>query len=66
MKKYHVVIEEIISEEFEIEANSEEDAISKAINEYDSGSFVLSPGNVEGRQIAIVGEDDEFKDWIEF
>jgi len=66
MKKYRIVIEETISEEFEIQATSEEEAISKAINEYHEGNFVLSPGNVEYRQIAVIGEDDEIKDWIEF
>ncbi len=66
MKKYRIVIEETISEEFEIQATSEEEAISKAINECHEGNFVLSPGNVEYRQIAVIGEDDEIKDWIEF
>ena len=66
MKKYRVVIEETISEEFEIEATSEEDAVSKAIQEYDAGNFVLSPGNVESRQISITGEDGELNDWITF
>lgn len=66
MKKYRIVIEETISEEFEIEATSEQEAIAKAINEYEEGNFVLSPGNVEYRQMAVIGEDDEIKDWIEF
>ncbi len=66
MKKYRIVIEETISEEFEIEATSEQEAIAKAINEYEEGNFVLSSGNVEYRQMAVIGEDDEIKDWIEF
>lgn len=66
MKKYRVVIEETVSEEFEIEAASEEDAVSKAIQEYEAGNFVLSPGNVECRQISVVGKDGELTDWITF
>ena len=66
MKKYCVVIEETISEEFEIEAISKEDAISKAIREYKAGNFVVGPDNVEYRQISVVDEDEELKDWIAF
>jgi len=64
--KYRLVIEETISEEFEIEATSEEDAISKAIQEYEKGNFVVGSDNVEGRQISVIGKDGEHTDWITF
>ena len=64
MKTYRVVIEETVSDEFEIEAYSEDDAIDKAIHEYNEGNFVIGP-NVTFRQISIV-EDNEFKEWITF
>lgn len=66
MKKYSVVIEETISQEFEVDAESKDDAISKAIEKYQSGEFVLSPGNLESKKILIVDENSEFDDWIEF
>ena len=66
MRKYHVVIEETISETFEIEASSEDDAISGAIQEYNAGNFVVYSDNVEHRQISIIGDDGEFTEWIEF
>ena len=66
MRKYRVVIEETVSEEFEIEANSEEDAVSKAIQEYEAGNFVVSSDNVGGRQISVVDKDGELTDWIMF
>ena len=66
MRKYHVVIEETISEEFEIEANSEEDAVSNAIQEYKAGNFIVGPDNVECRQISLVDEDGELTNWITF
>lgn len=66
MKKYCVVIEETISEEFEIEATSEEDAISKAIQEYNAGNFVVGSDNVQSRQISVVGKDGEIMDWTVF
>ncbi len=66
MRKYHVVIEETISETFEIEATSEKDAISKAIQEYNNGNFVVESDNVEQRQISVIGNDGELTDWIVF
>ena len=66
MKKFFVVIEETVLEKFEIEAESKEDAISKAIEKYDSCEFVLCPGDIEGRKIAIVNDDSEIDEWIEF
>ena len=61
-----MVIEETISEEFEIEATSEEDAVSKAIQEYKDGKFVVGTDNVECRQISVVGKDGELTYWITF
>lgn len=66
MRKFHVVIEETISETFEIEATSEEDAVSKAIREYKAGNFVVGSDNVEHKQISVVGKDGEFTNWITF
>lgn len=64
-KIYRVVIEETISEEFKVTAESTEDAISKAIDLYNSGEFILESGKVEQRQICVV-EDSECGDWIQF
>ena len=66
MRKYRVVIEETVSEEFEIEATSEEEAVSNAIQEYDAGNFVVGSDNVEHRQISVIGDDGELTNWIEF
>ena len=66
MKKYRVVIEETISEEFEIEATSEKDAVARAIQEYNAGNFVVDSDNVEHRQISVVDDEGEFTNWIAF
>ena len=66
MRKFYVVIEETISETFEIEAISEEDAVSKAIQEYKAGNFVVSSDNVEHKQISVVDKDGELTNWITF
>lgn len=65
MKTYRVIIEEIMSEEFELDAESEKEAISKAMDAYKSGEFVLEPGNFEYAQLKVVDEDDKSSEWIE-
>ncbi len=60
------LLNETVSETFEIEANSEEEAVSVAIQEYNAGNFVVSADNVEYRQISVVDENGEFTDWITF
>ena len=48
---------------FEVEADSEEKAIS---NLYKSGDIVLSPVNIEHKQLAIVNQTSDELDWIPF
>ena len=64
-KKYCVIVEEIVSESFELEAESEEEAISKAIKAYRSGEFVLEPGNFEYAQVQVIDEDGKSSNWVE-
>lgn len=61
--KYEIIIEEVISQQFFIEAESKEEAIKTAIQKYKSGAYVLSPGNVEQTQIAIV-EGGQCNEWV--
>ena len=65
MKTYRVIIEETISEEFELEAESEKEAISKAMDAYKSGEFILEPGNFEYAQLKVIDEDEKCSEWIE-
>lgn len=46
MAKYRVTIEEIISQDFEVEAENLDEAIDKTIEKYKSCEFVLEPGHV--------------------
>ncbi len=64
--KYEIIVEEVISDVFEIDADSEEEAISKAIIMYKSEKIVLSPGNLEFKQMAIIKPNNEKLEWIEF
>ena len=65
MKKFTIYIEETIVDSFEVIADDEEDAISKAIEKYNKGEFVLEPGEVIARQIAIDKLDEDLE-FVEF
>ena len=62
-KKYKIIIEEVISEQFFIEAASKDEAIKTTIQKYKSGEYVLSPGNLEQTKIAIV-EGGQCNEWV--
>lgn len=64
--KFLVTIEELISENFEVDAETVEDAIEIAKEKYNNGKFVLEPGNLVSKQMAIVSNNNELNDWIEF
>ncbi|MBO6305197.1 MAG: hypothetical protein J6M62_09010 [Selenomonadaceae bacterium] len=64
--KYKIIVEEVISDEFNIEADSEKEAINKAIKMYKLGDIVIAPGNLEHKQLAIVKSDSHKLEWIEF
>ncbi len=65
--KYKITIEETISQEFEIEANSIEEAKEKAIKDYKSGKLVLEFGAVLEKQINVINEsNNEITGWEEF
>jgi hypothetical protein len=66
MKKYVVIIEETVSEQFAVTADSEEDAGKIARERYNNTEFVLEPGNLTGRKMAVLSRDGEAAVWTEF
>lgn len=70
MKKARVVIEETCVEEFEItleDGESDEDAvIRKAIDAYEKGDLVLTPGEVQHRQLAVIVPQKGELQWVAF
>ena len=54
MKKFRVCIEEIVSDEFEVEATNEKEAIEITRERYKNGEFVLEPGNLEDVKFGVV------------
>lgn len=66
MKIYKIAIEETVVEEFEVMANSAEEALEIAEEKYQDGEFVLAPGEVQHKQMAIVEPATETSKWISF
>lgn len=65
-KKYNVIIEETVSNVFEIVADDEKQAKSIASEKYKSGEFVLVPGELVAKQIQICNNGDILIDWEKF
>ena len=63
MELFTVTIEELVSEDFTVEAETQEKAIEKAISLYKQGSIVLCPGNLEMKRVGLSKDDTE---WVEF
>ncbi len=63
--KYNVTIEETISKTFEIVAENEKQAKEIAMDKYNSGEFVLAPGELTNKRIQVC-DDDILIDWEEF
>ena len=64
--KYTITIEETVARDFEVEANSAEEAYETAERKYKSGEFVLDPGECQSKQISITGPSNEATEWKEF
>jgi hypothetical protein len=64
---YKVTIEETVCDEFEIEADSEQEAFDLATEKYNCGEFVLEPGELLDKRMLISDEKgNQLTDWEEF
>lgn len=66
MKKFVIAIEETVSQNFEVEAESGEQAMKFAEEKYRKCEFVLESGEVCFKQMAIMEPDSEAIEWMEF
>lgn len=64
--KYTITIEETVAKDFEVEADGAEEAYEIAGRKYNSGEFVLDPGDCQFKQIAITNPSSESTEWREF
>lgn len=64
--KYNVTIEETVSKTFEVVAENENQAKEIAMGNYNSGKFVLTPGELTHKQIQVCDNDNTLVDWEEF
>lgn len=54
--RYTVLVEEVVSQEFAVEASSPEEALRVAKDQYSKGEIVLEPGSLEQVSMKIVGD----------
>ena len=66
MKKYKIAIEETVTEEFEVEANDLNEAREIAAKKYRDGEFIVAPGEVQARRMAVTELYCESSAWAEF
>ncbi len=65
--KYKIIIEEMVSQEFQIEAKDIETALETAEENYRKGEWVLDPGNLICKQICAESHNGkDAVDWYEF
>ena len=64
MKKFTLIIEETVVDEFEVNANNEQEALEIARDKYKKGEFILSPGEVQYRQMTIKSPMKDEMNWI--
>ncbi len=66
MKKFTITIEETIAQNFEIVAETAEEAMKIAEEKYHNLEMVLEPGEVTVKQTAITKPNNEVTEWTEF
>ena len=66
MAEYKVVIEETVSGNFIVDAESAEAAREIAEGKYKSSEFVLEPGNLISKRMAILSPNIDEIEWREF
>lgn len=63
-KNFIVAIEETVVKEFAVHAKNEDEALKIAEEKYKSGEFILAPGEVQFKHMALVSPVES--EWIEF
>lgn len=64
MSVYTISIEETVVGEFNVTANSEEEALEIARKKYCKGELVLEPGETQYKQMAVMNPCNKAPNWI--
>ena len=64
--KYKICIEETVVGNFEVEANSKEEALRIAKDKYNNSEFVNEPGKLTSKTMAVALDGENFDEWVEF
>lgn len=64
--KYNICIEETVVGNFEVEANSKEEALEIAKDKYNNCEFVNEPGELVKKKISVFGKNDDITFWESF
>ena len=64
--KYDITIEETVSQNFEVEASSYEEAREIARTKYNKSEFVLEPGFVTRKAMSVTCPGGDSPEWSEF
>lgn len=62
---YSIVIEETVSKSFIVMASSKKQALAIAEDKYKTGEFVLDPGEVHQRKMAVIEPENDELEWNE-
>jgi hypothetical protein len=64
--QFKITIEEMVSQSFNVEAETMEEAMETAEAKYKSGEFVLEPGNLVTKQMMAENDNGDSTEWTEF
>jgi hypothetical protein len=66
-KHYTIIIEETVAQTFNVCAENVEEAENIAQIKYNNNEFVLEPGNLISKKMAIVDNSNDYQtEWFEF
>lgn len=66
MKRFVIAVEETITQEFEVYADNEQEALHLLKEGYEKGEIVVDGGEVQSHQLAVIEPVRNIPEWIKF